>query len=99
MASDNPQPSGRQRQRVIYRGRVQGVGFRDTVSRIAAPLPVAGFVRNLADGTVELVAEAAPAVLDQFYREIAASFAGNITSTEVADVPISHPFFQFEIRR
>ena len=42
---------------VIFSGRVQGVGFRYEVCHVAAPLEVTGFVRNLWDGTVELVAE------------------------------------------
>ncbi|TMD04953.1 MAG: acylphosphatase [Chloroflexi bacterium] len=39
------------------RGDVQGVGFRDYVQRTAAELGLAGWVRNLPDGTVECVAE------------------------------------------
>ena len=34
---------------VIFRGRVQGVGFRYTARRIAARYDVTGFVRNLPD--------------------------------------------------
>lgn len=43
--------------RFIVRGRVQGVGFRWFVMREAARLDLAGFVRNLPDGTVEVVAQ------------------------------------------
>ena len=39
--------------RVVVRGRVQGVFFRDSVRRIAAGQGVAGWVRNNPDGTVE----------------------------------------------
>lgn len=38
-------------------GRVQGVGFRYHVRRVAAGLPVTGWVANAADGTVRCVAE------------------------------------------
>lgn len=38
-------------------GRVQGVGFRAWVGRVAGPLGLAGHARNLADGRVEVVAE------------------------------------------
>lgn len=40
--------------RVIYEGRVQGVGFRWTVTNLAKGYEVAGSVRNLTDGRVEL---------------------------------------------
>lgn len=42
-------------QRAIFRGRVQGVGFRDFVERQAGRNGVAGWVRNRRDGTVEAV--------------------------------------------
>jgi acylphosphatase len=45
------------RRRVVVRGRVQGVFFRDTVRRRAEPRGVAGWVRNRADGAVEAVFE------------------------------------------
>jgi len=41
----------------IFHGHVQGVGFRYTAQRIANSFDVTGYVRNRADGTVELVAE------------------------------------------
>ncbi len=47
----------RKRARVYYSGRVQGVGFRYTVKSVANGFEVAGAVRNLPDGRVELVAE------------------------------------------
>lgn len=45
------------RKRVIVSGLVQGVFFRDTCRRAASERGVAGWVRNLPDGTVEAVFE------------------------------------------
>ncbi len=39
--------------RVVVRGRVQGVFFRDSTRRAAESRGVAGWVRNREDGTVE----------------------------------------------
>ena len=54
----------------LFSGRVQGVGFRYTVCRIAEGLDITGFVRNLWDGDVELVAEGAESVLSDFLYRI-----------------------------
>jgi acylphosphatase len=48
------------RRRVVVHGRVQGVFFRETCRREARRLGVTGFVRNVADGTVEAVFEGDP---------------------------------------
>jgi acylphosphatase len=42
--------------RYFIRGRVQGVGFRYFVERVAAELQLTGFTRNLDDGRVEVYA-------------------------------------------
>ena len=51
--------------RAIVHGRVQGVFFRDFVSRQAKKLDLAGYVRNLYDGTVEVLAEGERRQLDE----------------------------------
>ena len=54
----------------LFSGRVQGVGFRFTVCRIAERFSVTGFVRNLENGDVELVAEGAEPELSDFIYDI-----------------------------
>lgn len=58
---------------VIFSGRVQGVGFRYTVCRLAEPFSITGFVRNLQDGDVELVAEGNEQELSRFLHAIRTS--------------------------
>jgi acylphosphatase len=52
------------RRRVIVRGQVQGVFFRDTCRREAITRGVAGWVRNRPDGTVEAVFEGPASAVD-----------------------------------
>jgi acylphosphatase len=51
--------------RAVVRGRVQGVGFRMWAQRRARMLGISGSVRNLADGSVEVVGEGSRETLEQ----------------------------------
>lgn len=87
------------RKRVIYRGRVQGVGFRATVHSIASQHPVVGFVRNLRDGTVELVADGADEDVEAFLAAVAEHLDGYITRADNGPAEASEAFRGFTIRR
>jgi acylphosphatase len=52
------------RRRVVVSGRVQGVFFRDSTRREASLLGLAGWVRNRADGTVEMSLSGPEAAID-----------------------------------
>ena len=73
------------RKRVLYSGRVQGVGFRYTTQGLAAGYAVAGYVRNLAGGEVELVVEGEADVVAAFLAAVAERMADYITATTVRD--------------
>lgn len=47
-------------------GRVQGVGYRYFALTEANALGIAGYAKNLADGSVEVVAEGAPGAMQAF---------------------------------
>lgn len=56
--------------KVIFEGRVQGVGFRYTVKDLARGFDVCGWVKNLEDGSVELQVMGEDGVVDGFIHEI-----------------------------
>jgi acylphosphatase len=72
--------------RVLYSGRVQGVGFRYTAQSLAADYPVVGSVRNLPGGEVELIAEGEESDVQAFLAAVAQRMAGYISNTTVQDV-------------
>ena len=78
--------------RVIYEGRVQGVGFRYTCKDLARGFDVTGSVRNLPDGTVELLACGESEEVEEFLREIAeeSPVAHHIRSIHIEEVPGFH---------
>ncbi len=56
--------------RIIFEGRVQGVGFRYTAKDLARGYDLLGTVRNLADGTVELIVAGDGREIAEFLREL-----------------------------
>jgi acylphosphatase len=92
--------TNRRRLNIFYSGRVQGVGFRYAVKTVAAGFEIAGLVRNLPDGRVELIAEGARAELAAFHAAIPdAGLAGFIHGEEVSWGETQNEFRGFEISR
>ena len=56
--------------RVIFSGRVQGVGFRYSVKQLALGFEVVGWIKNLKDGTVELQLMGEADEVNDFIKEI-----------------------------
>lgn len=91
-------PMEKYRLQVWFEGRVQGVGFRFKTSRIAAGFDVAGFVENLDDGRVHLVAVGDRQEVRAFADEIGKIMDCFIkSSTEKADYT-SEVYKGFNIR-
>jgi acylphosphatase len=72
-----------ERRRVYYSGSVQGVGFRATCRWLARGFEVAGFVRNLSDGRVELVAEGEAVEIDKFLHAVQDSMGEVIRGIQI----------------
>jgi acylphosphatase len=85
--------------RAFYSGHVQGVGFRYTVQRIAGRCAVTGYVRNLPEGRVELLAEGEPGEIDAFLARVAEAMRSHIRSVEQFDEAATGQFRGFEIER
>lgn len=73
------------RRHIIYSGQVQGVGFRATAQRLAQGFPVAGWVRNLPNGTVELDVEGEAPAVAAFLAALATRLMGYIDQRNERD--------------
>jgi acylphosphatase len=85
-------------ERIIFSGEVQGVGFRYTVRSLARRHPVRGFVRNLPDGTVEVVAQGNQAAINALLADVHEHFRHNIRARQRGPATASEVFDGFEIR-
>ena len=84
--------------KLMLYGVVQGVGMRFYVSNTAKRVGVSGFVRNLPDGSVEIVAEGAAHEVDTFIEKVKNAPRGRITDTEIKDVPVKGSYNGFQVR-
>jgi acylphosphatase len=82
---------------IVYHGRVQGVGFRYVASQTAAEFEVSGYVRNLANGGVELVAEGTKDEVEAYLASISRRMAAYIEDTTVKDETLTG-YSGFKIR-
>ena len=82
---------------VIFIGRVQGVGFRFTAHRMAQRHQLTGFVRNLPDGTVEMLAQGPARDIDDCIKDIREYFGGYIRETRIIEIPSDPKYKDFRI--
>ena len=87
------------RLRAIVHGRVQGVNFRYYTRQQASHLGITGYVRNLWDGTVKVVAEGAPQnvtrLLNWLHKGPRMAF---VEKVDAQWLPFSGEFRGFEVR-
>lgn len=87
--------------KVVFHGRVQGVGFRYAVKDLARGFDVCGWVKNLADGSVELQVMGQKAEVDSLIQEITveSSVAHHIESVVTESIPPLENCKNFSINR
>ncbi|MFH1201325.1 MAG: acylphosphatase [Candidatus Omnitrophota bacterium] len=83
---------------VVYSGRVQGVGFRFTVEHIARQINVVGWVKNLPDGKVEVLAQGSDEDLKDLLSEIKAELSSYIKNEDVSWSDVTEEFKNFRIK-
>ena len=87
-----------ERRRVHFSGHVQGVGFRYTTVSVARRHAVTGYVQNISDGRVVVVAEGEGAELDRFLADLNETMQEYIRSTDSETNPPSGEFPGFQVR-
>lgn len=88
---------GQTARQIIFHGRVQGVGFRYTASRIAAMHGLTGYVRNLSDGTVEALMQGDASTIEKCVEEIKDYFERYIRQIDQTEAPFNPRYTEFEI--
>jgi len=83
----------------IVSGRVQGVWFRAHTEKRAKAIGVTGWVRNLPDGNVELVACGLPQQLIKLEEWLHIGPENSIVESLLANEVPAEEFANFEVRR
>ena len=91
-------PKNNVRREVYFSGQVQDVGFRHTVMRLAANREVTGFVHNLPDGRVQMIAEGASGEIDRLLDGIRDAMGGYVQDEETTEASATGEFLTFGVR-
>ncbi len=80
---------------ILFRGKVQHVGFRYTSLYFSRKLGLTGWVRNLKDGSVEMEVQGRLSSL----RKLIMMLKGviHITDIEIRDIPLLYKEFRFSV--
>jgi len=84
----------------VVKGRVQGVGYRASVSRrIVTLASITGYVRNLPDGSVEVLAEGTEDMLEQVLKIInEGSFLSSVDDVDVKYYDVTGEYSDFSVK-
>lgn len=84
--------------KLILKGRVQGVGMRFSVSRIAKRMNLFGYVKNKGDGTVECLVQGEEEDIKVFIHNVKTRTPGYIEHLYEEDVQYAKDYRNFQIR-
>lgn len=75
---------------MLFKGQVQGVGFRYTCCQIAGKLDITGYAQNLDNGNVRVEAQGTKEALDSFLKQILNAYNPwiRIDNYSVRDIPL-----------
>ncbi len=82
---------------IIFTGRVQGVGFRFTARRAANRRQLTGFVRNVPNGSVEMLAQGRSEDIDDCIQDLKEYFSGYLKETRIEEIPPDPKHTDFKI--
>jgi acylphosphatase len=87
----------RMRKKIIYKGRVQGVGFRWNTGKAVECFDVTGYVKNLPNGSVELLLEGCSGEVSKAENSVEERMRGYWTEKESEELPGDHHWQKFKI--
>jgi acylphosphatase len=82
---------------VYYSGIVQGVGFRYTTQCFAVNLGLVGWVKNLSDGRVEMIAVGEQKQISELLQQVESRFLGSLDDTDVTYDEFPATFKDFSV--
>jgi acylphosphatase len=82
---------------IVFSGRVQGVGFRFTALNIANRHGLTGYVKNMPDGEVEMLAQGTAEMIDNCISDLQDSFVGTISHIDINEVTPDPKLTDFRI--
>ncbi len=85
------------RSHVLFSGTVQGVGFRYTTQRFARELKLVGWVKNLSDGRVEMMAEGPRERIENLIYKLDKHYDGKITHKDIDWLDVRRGFEDFVV--
>lgn len=88
----------RKTKHVTLEGRVQGVGMRWTIDKIASKFEVTGHVRNQYNGFVEIVVQGEEEVIDAFLDYIKEHSPGKISKFIVTELTSNVEYDRFKVK-